>query len=147
MNSRVNRFLLALLLTITAIACRLVIELSIGLGMAMTNIVPGIGLRAGDARITWDIWFLLVISVISLGGALRMARKQWGRIRSLSALGAFAIWALMTVLAPESWRGDRFFNWMDRWAAALAAAFALLGFAWLCSGQARVEFQQSRTAS
>jgi hypothetical protein len=144
----VNRLLVALLLAITALGCGFFVDFSIGFGRAMTGLLRGLGLHAGDARLTWDDWFLGVISATSAAGMIGLfVRKEWGRIIALLTLGALGIWAAAVALIPESWREDWFSTWTDRWAATIIAVIALAGFTWLCSRQARAEFQRPEAAT
>ena|ERR1700687_613504 len=148
MNSRVNRFLVALLLALTAFACGFLVDISIGFGHAVASLLRGLGSHAGEARLTWDDWFLGMISAASAVGMIGLlVRKQWGRVIAQLALGTFGIWAAVVALMPAHWRGDLFFTWIDRWAAVIVAFVTLAGFTWLCSRQARTEFQRPEAAT
>jgi len=147
-NSRVNRLLVALLLAITALGCGSLVDLSVGISRTMTGLSRGLGLHAGETRLTWDDWFLGAISATSAAGMMGLlVRKQWGRVIALLTLEALGMWAAAVALIPESWREHWFSTWVDRWAASIIAVIALAGFMWLCSRQAKAEFQQSEAAT
>ena len=127
-----------LLLGILALCSGLTAYLSFSLGDALTTIAHAFfGARGTHAVRRWDDWFFVVICVLATAGAVgTIFRSMWGRIIALVAFGSSTLWALLIVVAPESWRGVWFSTWVDRWVAALVTLFCIGGLGLLSSQRA-----------
>lgn len=139
----------ALMLGLLALWFGLAAYISFSLGDSLAAIVQGL-LRAPRAHAVhgWDGWFLVVMcAAATLGTVGILLRSAWGRLISLLALGASALWALLIALAPDAWRGVWFSIWVERWVAAIVTLLTLTGFGWLCSRKAKNEFRRTEMAA
>jgi hypothetical protein len=138
----VKRILVTVVVALIALDSALTAWFSISMGHSITSILRGLGLRVGNARMTWDDWFFIALCLLALIAAVGMfARKGWARLLALLALGTYGAWATAIAVLPEAWRENVFSIWVDRWVAIVAAMLALIALLWLSSHQARDEFQ------
>ena len=139
--------MLASFLSAIALAGAFHMYLSIRLSHMMRDLLRGLGLRVGDARVAWDSWFLVAISAMSVVGIIGVLwRKGWSRMVSSSVLGALFAWATAMSAVPQAQLEDWFSTRVDRWPAAGIAAVMLIGLVWLGSTRAQFESQRTRTA-
>jgi hypothetical protein len=147
-NSRFTRIIVALFLAIVAFGAASAAYAYLALEDGLAAVAQWFGAKGAHAVRGWDFWFFIVLCVIAGTGTVGIfLRRNWGRNIALLAFATSSMWAALMTLAPESWRGVWFSIWVDREFGATVSVLTLLSIAWLCSRQARGEFQHSKIAA